>query len=277
MKFILSLSLLICYSITFSQSAIRIFYNLESKTNTEKDTIVSDVYVLDFYPKTKKSHFYNYVYNTTDSIMTDLKKISDKNGGVSFDFNKLKKMNVDIGVINEFDRSYTIQTFDGDYFKYEDKSDINWKILNDKKTCGDYTCQKATANFKGRQWEIWFTNDVPIYYGPYKFNGLPGMIYEATDKTGSYKFTFIGLKKIDEEKIYIPTSFSRSISTTKSKYLKAYKNYTIDPAKKLREGILVTGSGETIKINGGFSKSFIDKKTAQYKKAIKENNNPIEL
>lgn len=33
--------------------------------------------------------------------------------------------------------------------------------------------QKATCDFAGRKWIAWFTTEIPIQDGPYKFYGLP--------------------------------------------------------------------------------------------------------
>ncbi len=49
--------------------------------------------------------------------------------------------------------------------------------------------------YKGREWEAWFTQDIPVQEGPYIFNGLPGLIVEMKDTGNSYEFFFSGLKK----------------------------------------------------------------------------------
>jgi hypothetical protein len=40
-------------------------------------------------------------------------------------------------------------------------------------------CKKATTNFRGRYWEAWYTEEIPIGQGPWKLCGLPGMILKA--------------------------------------------------------------------------------------------------
>ena len=39
-----------------------------------------------------------------------------------------------------------------------------------------YTCYKATAKYRGATLVAFYTNDIPIPAGPYKFGGLPGLI-----------------------------------------------------------------------------------------------------
>lgn len=68
----------------------------------------------------------------------------------------------------------------------EDKNLYNWKINDSTKIIGGYQTQMATTNFRGRKYVAWFTKEIPIPYGPWKFNDLPGLILEVSDSTGSF-------------------------------------------------------------------------------------------
>lgn len=63
----------------------------------------------------------------------------------------------------------------------ESTPQINWKLSNEYKTIKNYNCQKATCDFRGRSYVAWFTNEIPISEGPWKFKGLPGLILEMED------------------------------------------------------------------------------------------------
>lgn len=67
---------------------------------------------------------------------------------------------------------------------------LKWTILKEKKKIGSLDCQKATTRFRGRNYTAWFTMTIPISNGPWKLQGLPGLILEATDDTGEVKFLF---------------------------------------------------------------------------------------
>jgi len=72
---------------------------------------------------------------------------------------------------------------------------IDWKIRNDTATFGGLHCQKATGHFKGRDYVAWFCPDLPVHAGPWKLNGLPGVIMDAHDSKNEVIFQFAGAEK----------------------------------------------------------------------------------
>ncbi|SDR72402.1 GLPGLI family protein [Christiangramia echinicola] len=72
----------------------------------------------------------------------------------------------------------------------EKKPEIDWKIHEETKKIGDFKVQKATTTFRGRSYEAWFASEIPVKIGPWKLNGLPGLIMEAYDSDGIVRFNF---------------------------------------------------------------------------------------
>ncbi|MDL2239896.1 GLPGLI family protein [Bacteroidales bacterium OttesenSCG-928-L14] len=138
--------------------------------------------------------------------------------------------------INEIYKNYDTRKLkfagiiDDDVLIYEeDIPQINWQILNERKTILNYSCQKATAEFRGRTWEAWFTFDIPISEGPYKFTGLPGLILEIRDTQNHYVYKCSGIKTLNPAKEITIRNWQLVIKTTREKYNAKYKNYCNDP------------------------------------------------
>lgn len=119
----------------------------------------------------------------------------------------------DISVnLNELDSigSFNFKDFSKDsiysripYFKKEilllkEKTpSIKWEITDEMKKIGSYTCQKATTKFRGRDYIAWFTNEIPIQSGPWKLQGLPGLILIAYDTNRVVQFIFSSISETD--------------------------------------------------------------------------------
>jgi len=76
-----------------------------------------------------------------------------------------------------------------------------WTMTDSTREVLGYTCQQATADFRGRRWTAWFTTDIPISDGPWKLGGLPGLILEAYDEGQQHVFTAVGLERVKDEPI----------------------------------------------------------------------------
>ena len=107
----------------------------------------------------------------------------------------------------------------------EDIPTQEWSIVKDStmEILG-MTCHYATTKFRGREWNVWYTEEVPASLGPWKLNGLPGLILKATADDDFIKFTAISLKTdgINPVTFYNWDNESH-YKTTREKFLK-YKN-----------------------------------------------------
>jgi GLPGLI family protein len=126
-----------------------------------------------------------------------------------------------------------------DYVIDNDLPEIKWELHNDTKLIGQYKCQMATGTYGGRQYEVWFTPDLAFNDGPWKLNGLPGLILEAHDSKNEIIFTFKEIAKGPETAV-ISTSFiksERSIPTSLKNYKQLRAAFDSDP-----EGITLAGN-----------------------------------
>jgi len=116
----------------------------------------------------------------------------------------------------------------------EDLPKIEWKISTDTKKIGDYECTKANGIFRGREYTAWFAKSIPLAYGPWKLQGLPGLILEAYDTNKEVYFYFKSIKYPLEENLRIvkpkPENENKSwIGFTE------YKTFLIEGHKKAIE------------------------------------------
>lgn len=83
------------------------------------------------------------------------------------------------------------------YNLIENTPSITWEIKSEYKNLGDIPCQKAIGYFRGRTYIVWFTESIPVGFGPWKLQGLPGLILEAKDEQDVfiYRATKIKLSK----------------------------------------------------------------------------------
>ena len=108
----------------------------------------------------------------------------------------------------------------GDKFQYEDQlGSLPWKVSNETDTVASYQCQKATLTFRGREYTAWFTEDIPVHDGPWKFSGLPGLILKIEDTKGLFSFRLIGLNQLSNP---APIGFddSKNIKCTRAEFAK---------------------------------------------------------
>lgn len=89
-------------------------------------------------------------------------------------------------------------------FKVNDPlPEMVWQVTKENRVIESWTCYKAFVNFRGRVWEVWFTPEVPVSYGPWKFYNSPGLIVSAKDNENRFSFT---LKEIGQyETFEFPT------------------------------------------------------------------------
>ena len=76
-----------------------------------------------------------------------------------------------------------------------------WTLTDSTKVILDYTCQLAECTFRGRKYQAWFTPEIPISNGPWKFSGLPGLILEVYDVQDHYHYTIKGIQQNDLEPV----------------------------------------------------------------------------
>jgi len=83
----------------------------------------------------------------------------------------------------------------------EDMPVLNWKIENEQQTVLGYPCQKATVRFRGRDFVAWFSQEIPIQNGPWKFGGLPGLILKLYDTKKQFVYECTSVENLKQKEM----------------------------------------------------------------------------
>ena len=91
--------------------------------------------------------------------------------------------------------------FSDQFAKYKEPfEEMLWEVMADStKTVLGYECMMATTSYHGRDWTAWFTPEIPVHDGPWKFAGLPGVILMASESQGIHSFTANGIEATEQE------------------------------------------------------------------------------
>lgn len=82
---------------------------------------------------------------------------------------------------------------------------FNWQLEDGDSIICSYPCKRATLDFRGRKWNVWYSLDLPYSDGPWKFCGLPGLILSAEDSSNQFSIHCIGIEKGDGHAICYPS------------------------------------------------------------------------
>ena len=110
------------------------------------------------------------------------------------------------------------------YYYSEDIPNFNWQLQEDTLTVLGYLCQKATCFFRGKNYAVWFTTDVPINDGPWKFGGLPGLIIKVCDDQNTNVFECISITYFKRKFMISTYNYSNYSKTERRKLLKLWED-----------------------------------------------------
>lgn len=115
-----------------------------------------------------------------------------------------------------------------DWLRYEeDMPAFDWQLTDSTTSVLGYECHAAKCSFRGRDWTVFYTEEIPVMDGPWKFHGLPGLIMKASDDKGEYSFECIGIKSNAARPITIyKVPFN---DTTREKYYDTRHRYDVNP------------------------------------------------
>ena len=173
-------------------------------------------------------------------------------------------------------------------FQYEVTEDTEmptWNMMEGSDSICGYLCQKAKGKFRGKTWNVLYAEDIPTTAGPWKLQGLPGLITYAADDEGIHTFKLIGIYqetspitysagavvlKFSVEERRIRETVTPYEKATRAQILKQKKNvfgnrvYQSDPTFYMagsKETLHLSQKGENYRFMGGL---FVPQKAHKY-------------
>ncbi len=273
--FILLLNINLLYGQSF-----RIAYNYTfSADSTNIELVDNEIMLLDI--GVKKSAFFSYSKLQYDSLIIDKYNKSKNSKDLNF-LNIYDKSKISFSVEKEYpSMNIILNTNLGiENYSIKENNKITWDLISETDTYKGFNIKKATTNFGGRTWIAWYTTDISIFDGPYKFHGLPGLIMKIEDSHNNHKFEFMGIEKRDELESYFFNLHKnpRKIISNEA-FNSIWKDYKKDPAKSAKFLLLNSGTGFKISWNGkdyNTSEMIRDTEKNELEK-INRNNNFLKL
>lgn len=261
--------ILLLFPFLMSAQTHRFIYEYQFKSDSLAKEFTKENMILDINPDEVK--FYPYFFAENDS----LNKLKNNNNSSWDDVLPVLKRNRNTNK----NTSYVLLN---DLFSIQTEDPINWKLSTETKKVGNYNLQKATTTFGGRNWVAWFNTDINLNEGPYKFRGLPGLIFEIADVQNSFNFNLV--KSYQLKSTYDTSEFlesfagQKAIPITEKILLKKQLELFNDPLQDFKEDFKNSKGEGTFMVMNIKIKTLDQFKelTTMTQKRMRNQNNPIE-
>ena len=230
MKILIPFFTLIICNICFAQYTDFIYEYKQIPDSTNRKNVVTELMVLSV--SKEKSEFYNLNQFKNDSTVA----ISNAKGfpppPQSF-----RKTNFRI-IKNTSNKSKlnNITSVSTTTYNVSESMNLKWKMIPEFKEILGYKAQKAVTNYGGRTWNAWFTKEIPIQEGPYKFSSLPGLILKIEDTKDNHIFEIKAIKKSSKVFEYPQNKYVSEVNIDYPKYEKAFKLNRKNPTAGMVHG-----------------------------------------
>lgn len=274
------LILLLAVFINSTAQSYKMIYDFKWKSEKKSSELNNELCVL-ITKDNQSSFFESYENFRLDSLKTKvINDYSKNNSQGPLRLPSDEKSSLFRPLIIKNPTNNTITTEEKAYvklFSVTNTCPINWKIKsNPAESILGYKTQKAVCEFGGRNWTAWFTNEIPIMDGPYKFYGLPGLILKIQDSDENYTFEIKSIIKENNDIEHRNFGSSKVANLTPKQWETFWKNYQKQPSTVLEN----LNTDKTTYVINGKDINSREVKDAFNKKeweAMKYFKDPIEL
>lgn len=285
MKRLLTLVLLTIVLGVNAQQATRFFYELNYKPKKDAEGTEKVMTVLDI--TGEKSIYKDYTLAAQDSAIVAAVEEMERTKTWKDPMKMLTMPKFTYKITKQYPITQTRYTdnISRNLFAYDEPVKFEWKVENDRQKIGEYNAQKATTEFRGRNWTAWFTPDIPFPDGPYKFYGLPGLIVKIEDSEQNYSWELKGNRKIEKyseqteaDKINARYGLDQTPKIiTKEKFEQAENAFRADPLAEFRQFMTPEMMGRKMPGSDKTVAEFMKEREKMAKDFFNYNTNPIEL
>lgn len=256
----------LCFCL-FSAQNTKFIYDFKYKTNSNKKDFTQNKTILDI--QGNKVQYYEQRAIKCDSINQN--SSINSQSMYSYPFPKISR---ELG--GNIHLNYNL--LGSTYWKFSSTDPIQWTLDQETKTKNQWTLQKATTHFGGRNWTAWFTQEIPISEGPYKFVGLPGLVVELYDDAHNFEFELVKVEKNNKavpdlvERVFkkkpLLISFEKYQSLLLNSYQDPYAHYR---SMKPGSWAIIHNDKEVNSVEG------LNQMTKESQELFRKNYNPIEI
>lgn len=220
--------------ITLDTVQIQVQYAVTYREATEDESLSTDRFALRI--GRRYNIFSNNVGGSTDAPPVNLDDLQARWATVMAEMRKHRRQPYEI-FRNYPEAGKQLYVYRGDYPcpQYEEPlPELDWELEEGDSTILDYPCQKASADFRGRRWTVWYAMDLPYSEGPWKLTGLPGLILHAHDAAGEFFFDAIDIRKGNGEAMYYDNhreSFKSSPKQMNEMQIRSLRNPKPNPVR----------------------------------------------
>ncbi len=170
----------------------KVTYSLKYKFHPDQRDAYNDTRIVQIGKHSVKD--YSDIVNYFDSLATEqIRRGAESYSNVSGNPWPLEIIRPIRG--NKADLKYRLSI--SAFFVYPDSvPSLEWNFSDEETdSIMGYDCRKATVEFAGRNYTAWFTPEIPLPFGPYKFGGLPGLILKLEDDERQFVWEAVGFER----------------------------------------------------------------------------------
>ncbi|MBL4939384.1 MAG: GLPGLI family protein [Lutibacter sp.] len=182
----ITLFFIIISNYVYSQNSIEIEYAFNDNASIyNSKLILTDSISLFTIYDTKIKEKENDVVNTEKGISIRISKPKSQNRTLlQSNYDSLIYYNMNLGK-----KFYTIT---------ELKPKFEWVLEERSKTILNFKCNSAKMKFRNKEYVAYYTTEIPFNGGPWKYNGLPGLILELKSLDNKINFRALSIKRIKQ-------------------------------------------------------------------------------